>query len=276
LIDLNSHSNGAMMEALALKPAPTQITYLYHPSTSGAKFMDYCLVDEVVASMQDMELFSEKLLYLPDCYQVNDGKQPISDKAYSKTELGFGTDDFIFCCFNAPWKIEADIFEIWMRILDKTPNAKLWLLRFNDTACENIKKAATNAGIDSARIVFADNMPKDEHLARLRIADLLLDTRPYNAHTTASDALFVGVPVLTVRGDSFASRVAESLLVNAGLGKELVAKDLCEYEQMALVLAASNDEIAKYKSFLNAHAKTCALFDTKKFVSGLETVLKRV
>jgi len=275
LIDLNSHSNGSMMETLSIRPAPTQITYLYHPSTSGAKFMDYCLVDDIVAPFGDSDLFTEKLLYLPDCYQVNDAKQPISQRIFSKTELGFNEEDFIFCCFNAAWKIEDDIFAVWMRLLSKVPHSKLWLLRFNDEACVNIKKRAIALGVDESRIVFADNMTKDEHLARLKIADLFLDTRPYNAHTTASDALYVGIPLITMKGDSFASRVAESLLANVALEK-LAAKNLVEYEEEVLKLAISKDKIAELKSFLSQTARNSKLFDTNRFVNNLESILKKI
>jgi predicted O-linked N-acetylglucosamine transferase (SPINDLY family) len=237
--------------------------------------MDYCIVDNIAVPEIEQDFFTEKLIYMPKCYQPNDAKQPVSDKIFTRNELGFENDDFIFCSFNATWKIDIKIFTSWIKILNMVPNAKIWLMYSSDEATNNIINFVNSKGIDASRIVFANSMNKDEHLARLKIADLFLDTTYCNAHTTASDALFAGVPVLTIKGNSFATRVAESLLINIGLD-DMVVDSEEDYVNKAIYLSTNKNELDDIKKRLQQNKNVFPLFDTVGFAKDLEALLKTV
>jgi protein O-GlcNAc transferase len=269
LVDLTGFTQTSRTGIVALKPAPISINWLGYAGTMGdlgfgsnAKpLFDYILADSIIAPNADD--FSEQLLYLP-CYQPNDSQRPVG-KSSTKVENNLPENAFVFCCFNQTFKITAEMFTAWMRILKQAPNSVLWLLDCNPWAKANLQAAAERAGVVENRLIFAPRVPISEHLARHVHADLFLDTLPYNAHTTASDALFMGVPVLTMLGDTFASRVAASLLTRAGL-PELITHNLSEYEQKALYFAQSPDKIAQLKT---KPAKS-ALFDATQFARAVE------
>ena len=235
-VDLNGHTQGARSGILAFRPAPIQVSYLGFPGTTGADFIDYIIADAIVLPFDEQPYYTENIVHLPDCYQVNDRKRTIASRTPTREELGLPAQGFVFCCFNNNWKITPAVFDVWMRLLKAVEGSVLWLFRDNRDAETNLRKEAAARGIDPTRLVFADRLPLDDHLARHRLADLFLDTLPYNAHTTASDALWAGLPVLTCRGKTFAGRVAASLLTAVGL-PELLTDSLEEYEALALRLA---------------------------------------
>src|SRR5262249_17756404 len=205
--------------------APIQVNYLGYPGTMGADFIDYVIADNIVLPFDQQLYYTEKIVHLPDCYQVNDSQRKIADDKLTRHEAGLPESRFVFCCFNNNYKITAPVFEVWMRLLRTVDGSVLWLLRDNSSAEANLRKEAVAQGIDPARLVFGSRMPLKDHLARQRLADLFLDTLPINAHTTASDALWAGLPLLTCCGESFAGRVAASLLNAVGL-PELVTHNL--------------------------------------------------
>ncbi len=235
-IDLNGHTQNARSGILAHRPAPIQVGYLGYPGTMGTGFIDYVIADKIVLPFDQQPFYTEKIVHLPDCYQVNDSKRAIAARTPTRREAGLPDEGFVFCCFNNNYKITRPVFDVWMRLLGAVEGSVLWLLQDNSDAEENLRREAWARGIDPARLVFASRLEPEAYLARYRLADLLVDTLPYNAHTTASDALWTGLPVLTCRGASFAGRVATSLLHAAGL-PELAARDLGEYEALALRLA---------------------------------------
>ena len=236
LVDLMGFTDGARTNVLARRPAPIQVNYLGYPGTMGAQYIDYIIADRLVIPENQHELYSEKIVSLPNSYQANDAKRSIADRAFTRTELGLPATGFVFCCFNSNYKIMPRVFDCWMRILKQVEGSVLWLREENTTAEGNLRKEAVARGVSSERLVFAKRLPLAEHLARHRLADLFLDTLPYNAHTTASDALWAGLPVLTCLGETFAGRVAASLL-NAIRLPELITTTPEAYEQMAIDLA---------------------------------------
>ena len=269
LVDLTGFTQTSRSGIAALKPAPISINWLGYPGTMGEinsePLFDYILADQVVAPNQNN--FSEQLLYLP-CYQPNDSQRPVG-KSTQKSAHNLPENSFVFCCFNQSFKITADVFSVWMRILKQAPNAVLWLLECNQWAKANLQKAAENAGIDKARLVFAPRVTIAEHLERHNHADLFLDTLPYNAHTTASDALFMRLPLLTCCGNTFASRVAASLLQRVDL-PELISHNLQEYEQIALDLAQNPQKLAQIKQKLIVSLESTKLFNPTQFARNLE------
>jgi protein O-GlcNAc transferase len=271
LIDLTGYTQNSRSGIIALKPARTHINWLGFPGTmgelSGEPLFDYLLADEIVAP--NAKDFSEKLLYL-SCYQPNDNVRPTS-KPEAHRDIGLQADSFVFCCFNQTFKISAEIFAVWMRLLKQTPNSVLWLLECNIWAKANLQAAAERAGIDKYRLIFAPRAPIAEHLARHVHADLFLDTLPYNAHTTASDALFMRLPLLTCMGESFASRVAASLLQSVNM-PELITQNLAEYETKALDLAQNPKKLAQLKQKLNIEIEKSNLFNPTQFARDLENV----
>ena len=212
----------------------------------------------------------EKIVYLPDSYQVNDSKRVIADKLFTRAECGLPEEGFVFCCFNNNYKIAANLFEIWMRLLKAVERSILWLFEDNISATRNLRAEAQNRGIEPARLVFAKRMELSEHLARHRLADLFLDTLPYNAHTTASDALWAGLPVLTCLGKTFPGRVAASLLNAVGL-PELITQDLGAYEDLARELATNPQHLRSLRQQLAANSSTHPLFDTALFTKHIES-----
>ena len=268
-IDLKGYTTAGRPGILAQRPAPIQVSYLGYPGSLGVDYIDYILADEIVIPANEQHYYDEKVVYLPHCYQVNDNKRRIAEELPSKTELGLPADGFIFCCFNNNYKITPPLFDIWMRLLQQVPNSVLWLFQNNPTVAHNLKQEAIKRGIPEQRIVFAPAIKLDKHLARIGLADLFLDTLPYNAHTTASDALWAGLPVLTCTGNTFAGRVASSLLTAIGL-PELITHNLADYEALALHLARNPDELATIKHKLRQNRLTQPLFDTTLFCRQIE------
>src|SRR6202521_226253 len=224
VVDLSAYTAGCRPGILACRPAPIQVSYLVFPGTTGAAHIDYLIADSIVLPFDQQPFYTESIVRLPDCYQVNDGKRLIGQSP-TRWELGMPDQGFVFCCFNNNNKLTAPIFDIWMRLLQRIEGSVFWLYRGSAVAERNLRKEAAARGMDPARLIFADRVEREQHLARHRTADLFLDTLPYNAHTTASDALWAGLPLVTCRGNSFAGRVAASLLHAVGL-PELVTNSL--------------------------------------------------
>lgn len=271
LIDLTGLTSGARPAILAYKPAPIQISYLGFVGTLGMQEIDYILADRFVFPETLAQHFVEKPLYLPDVYQVNDTQRAIGETP-SRASCGLPEDSFVYCSFNGSYKISPDVFSVWMRILSRVPKSVLWLVADNETAKAQLRYNAEKQGIDPDRLIFAEKVAPMEYLARYRVADLLLDTSPYNAGTTASDALWADLPVLTCPGNTFASRMAGSLLQAVGL-TELIMPNWHAYEERAVLLAQQPQRIADYKTYLRTHKLDTPLFDSKRFVLGLERAL---
>ena len=269
LVDLMGFTTDSRVGIFARRPAPIQVNYLGYPATMGASYISYIIADRTLIPAEDRKFYSEKIAILPNSYQVNDRSRVISDKAFSRAEFGLPSQGFVFCCFNNNYKITPLIFSCWMRILNQVDGSVLWLLEDNAFAASNLKKEAERRGASSERLVFAKRMPPAEHLARHELADLFLDTLPYNAHTTASDALWGGLPVLTCLGETFAGRVAASLLNAIGL-PELITTTPEAYEHMAVDLATHPEKLAVIKHKLAENRLTTPLFDTKLFTKHIE------
>jgi protein O-GlcNAc transferase len=269
LVDLKGFTKNARTEILALRPAPIQVSYLGYPGTMGADFIDYVLVDDFVVPAEQQPYFAEKLVHLPGSYQVNDSRREVSLHTPTRAECGLPKDGFVFCAFNNSYKITAPMFGVWMDLLKAIPGSVLWLLEWNRFVADNLRREAVNWGVAAERLVFAPLKPMPEHLARHGLADLFLDTLPCNAHTTASDALWVGCPVLTLPGQTFASRVAGSLLRAIGL-PELITTSLDDYRALTLRLAQDADLLAQLRTRLEANRKTSPLFDGRQFARNIE------
>ena len=269
LVDLKGHTVDARLEICALRPAPVQAAYLGFPGSSGAEFFDYVLTDRIVTPEDQAAYYTEKFVYLPHCYQVNDHTLEISDRPLRRADFALPEEGFVFCSFNQSYKLEPVMWEVWMAILRSVPGAVLWLYCRNETARRNLGREAAERGVDPERIVFAETLPKPEHLARLGLADLFLDTRVYNAHTTASDALWAGVPLITLQGSHFVSRVASSLLTAIGL-PELITHGLDDYQALAVRLARDRAVLAALRKKLSQNRLSEPLFDTPRFARGLE------
>lgn len=265
-IDLNGHTAGARTGIFAFRPAPVQVNYLVYPGTIGADFIDYVLADRIVLPVDQQPFFREKIVHLPDCYQANDATRSLP-AALSRAEAGLPENGFVFCCFNASWKITRPLFDIWMRLLDKIENSVLWLL--DGPHASNLRHAAQSHGLNPDRLVFAPRLAPDSHLARHQLADLFLDTQPYNAHTTCSDALWAGVPVITCYGKAFPGRVAASLLKAIDL-PELVATRLEDYEALALELAGNPALLKATRAKLARNRLTTPLYDSERFAKNIE------
>lgn len=268
-VDLKGYTTGARPGILARRPAPVQASWLGFPATMGVDFIDYLLADPIVVPPGEQGFYGEKLVYLPQCYQVNDAARAISARTPTRAEAGLPAAGFVFCCFNNNYKILPATFGLWMRLLREVPGSVLWLLEDNPAARRNLEAEARAAGVEPSRLAFAPRLPQAEHLARHRLADLFLDTLPYNAHTTASDALWAGLPVLTCAGSTFAGRVAASLLHAVGL-HELVTSSAEAYAQLALALARHPHRLDAFKARLAANRASAPLFDTERFARGLE------
>lgn len=268
LVDLTGFTQTSRTGILALRPAPIQVNWLGYPGTMGAPFADYLLSDQFITPPDQARHYSETLAFLPDTYQPNDRLRPMGS-APTRAECGLPDSGFVFCCFNQSFKFSPHLFDIWMRIIRKTPSSVLWLLDCNRWAKANLLREAAARGIDPERLVFAPRVSIEQHLARQQLADLFLDTLPYNAHTTASDALWVGLPVLTCAGNTFAARVAGSLLHAAGV-PELVTTSLEEYEKLALQLATTSGTLPAIRERLAGTRDSMPLFDTSRFARNLE------
>jgi predicted O-linked N-acetylglucosamine transferase (SPINDLY family) len=274
LIDLTGHTKDHRCGVLAMRPAPVQAAYLGFPGTSGTDFIDYLICDEQIAPLSHADGYSEKLAHLPVTYQPNDRRRGLLPPP-SRSECRLPQDAFVFCCMNNTYKITPQVFDVWCRLLSRLDGSVLWLLNANAQAKENLRKHAGARGIASSRIVFAPPMAAEGHLARMRNADLFLDTLPYNAHTTAGDALWAGVPLITCRGETFASRVAASLLNAVGL-PELVAESLEDYEATAYRLATNAAELNALRARLRVNRDDCALFDSAAATRNLEHLYTRM
>ncbi|QWD94694.1 tetratricopeptide repeat protein [Polynucleobacter sp. MG-Unter2-18] len=268
-VDLTGFTQDARTGIFSHRAAPIQVNYLGYPGTMGADYMDYIIADRTLIPLESQSCYSEKVVYLPNSYQVNDRKRLISDRQFTRQDLDLPEKGFVFCCFNNNYKILPATFASWMRILKAVEGSILWLFQDNSWAVENLKKEAEKQGIAADRLVFAERLPLPEHLARHRQADLFLDTFPYNAHTTTSDALWAGLPVLTLIGRSFASRVAASLLKAIGL-PELITSTQEEYEALAIELAINPNKLKDIKLKLAKNRLTTPLFDTPLFTKNLE------
>jgi protein O-GlcNAc transferase len=268
-VDLKGFTQGSRTGIFAHRAAPLQVNYLGYPGTLGADYMDYIIADAHVIPPGYEAFYAEKVVRLPDSYQVNDSKRAIAPDTPSRAAVGLPDTGFVFCSFNNNYKITPDIFDIWMRLLQKVEGSVLWLLEDNPAASRNLQKEAELRGISRTRLVFAPRMALDAHLARHRLADLFLDTLPINAHTTASDALWAGLPVLTCMGEAFASRVAASLLHAVGLS-ELVTHHLKDYESLALTLALTPGLLADIKAKLERNRATFPLFNTNRYRQHIE------
>ena len=269
LVDLNGYFGKGRQGVFSYRPSPIQVNYLGFPGTIGAEYIDYLIADRTLIPEDSRQHYSEKIVYLPNSYQVNDTKRRISDRVFTRAELGLPGSGFVFCCFNNNYKITPGTFDGWMRILKRVEGSVLWLLEDTPTSANNLRREATQRNVSPDRLVFAKRMPLPEHLARHRAADLFLDTLPYNAHTTASDALWAGLPVLTCMGEAFASRVAASLL-NAIDLPELITSTQEEYEALAVELATNPPRLAQIKQELAQNRLTTPLFDTPLFTKHIE------
>jgi protein O-GlcNAc transferase len=273
LIDLNGYTAHAKSEILALKPAPVQVSWLGYLGTMGAPWYDYVLTDRFAAPPELQRFFTERFLYLPDCYCPSDTKRPIAALAPTRAACGLPEQGLVFCCFNNSYKILPAVFDVWMRLLARVSGSVFWLAPAAGTARTNLRREAAARGVDPERLVFAPRIGLPEHLARHVHADLFLDTAPYNAGTTANDALFMGVPVLTCAGQTLASRVAGSQLHAIGL-PELVTTRLSDYEALALALAADRPRLERIRNRLAANHHTYPLFDMARFSRSLDDLLR--
>jgi predicted O-linked N-acetylglucosamine transferase (SPINDLY family) len=269
-VDLGGYTRDARPGVVALRAAPVQVSYLGYLGTSGSGFIDYLLADPVLVPSEAKRHYSEKIAYLPS-YQVNDSRRPIAERTFTRAELGLPAAGLVFCCFNNTYKIAPETFDSWMRILAGVPDSVLFLLGSSPAAEGKLRDEAGRRGIAPERLIFGPILPMAEYLARYRSADLFLDTLPYNAGTTASDALWMGLPVLTVPGESFASRMAASLLTAAGL-PELIARSRADYESCAIALATDGQRLEALRRKLAANRDRCALFDTAAFTRNLESL----
>jgi predicted O-linked N-acetylglucosamine transferase (SPINDLY family) len=274
-VDLKGHTVGARLQIFAFRPAPVQVNYLGYPGTIGAPFIDYIIADHVTIPAGDEEFYSERVVRLPDSYQVNDRRRRVAAETPSRADERLPSDAFVFCCFNATVKIQPPVFDCWMRLLRAVPNSCLWLYSDNRWAEGNLQREAAARGVAPERLVFAHLAPNPVHLTRLALADVFLDTLPCNAHTTASDALWAGLPVVTCRGRAFAGRVAASLLCAVGL-QELVAESLPEYEQLAFALAVDPGRMRQVRERLRQNRLTYPLFDTPRYCANLESAYQHM
>jgi len=251
------------------------VTYLGFPGTTGADFFDYIITDKIVTPEDYAPYFTENFVYLSRCYQVNDHNQAIPEQHWTKDDFGLPRGAFVFGAFHLAYKIDFLMFDTWMKILQRVPNSVLWLLRDNELAENNVKCEAEARGVSSERLIFAEKLLKGEHLARLRLADLALDTRIINGHTTTSDALWAGVPVITLQGSHFASRVSASILTAIGL-PELITHRLDDYEALAVRLAHNPGELKAVQQKLAKNRLTEPLFDTPRFANNIERAYREM
>lgn len=269
LIDLQGYTGFSRMGLLALRPAPIQVNYLGYSSTTGAGFIDYLITDPVVTPPERAGDFREQLVWMPHSFMVTDHSQPLPAGRATRAAQGLPETGFVFGAFHNSYKIEPRVFDVWLRLLAAVPGSVLWLLAGESAVEPNLRREAAARGVAGDRLIFARHQPKAEHLDRLRLADLFVDTLVYNAHTTAADALWVGLPLVTLPGETFAARVAAGLLTAIGL-PELIVSTLADYERLALHLARHPDELQALRAKLTAHRTTWPLFDTPRFVRNLE------
>jgi len=270
LVDLTGFTLAGRFGVLARRPAPIQVNFLGYPATMGAAWMDYIIADRTIIPAEHFQFYGERVVWLPDTYQANDDKSQTAERLPTRTECGLPENAFVFCCFNNMFKINPQIFAVWMRLLAAKADSVLWLLKTNATAERNLRREAKRRGIAADRLIFAPRIAVGDHLARHQQADLFLDTLPYNAHTTASDALRAGLPLVTCLGETFAGRVAASLLKAVGL-PELITTSLKDYEELALKLARDPALVRSIRDRLGRNRDACRLFDTLRFTRHIES-----
>ena len=272
LIDLKGHTKGNRLGIFARRPAPLQMTYLGFPGTTGASFMDVLVADEIVMTQDARDQASEAIALMQDCYQANDNRAEIADSPASRADVNLPEDVMVYACFNEPWKIDARSFAVWCAILKEVPASLLWLRADAAETKDNLRQAAKQHGIDASRLKFAPKLSKPEHLARIRLADLFLDTFTVNAHTTAADALWAGLPLITVTGSRFAARVATSLL-HASEMPDLACPDIETYQKLAIALGNDSNRLESLRKRCK-EARTTTLFDTQRQCRSFEDVLE--
>ncbi|MBF0561217.1 MAG: tetratricopeptide repeat protein [Alphaproteobacteria bacterium] len=275
LIDRKGYTRNARPRILAYRPSPVQVNYLAYPATMGADFIDYLIADPFLIPERNRAFYSEAIVRLPDCYQPNDTRRRIAEPTPSRAECGLPEQGLVFCCFNNTYKITPDFFDVWMRLLRATPGSVLWLLEANASVKNNLRREAQARDVEPDRLIFAPKLPNPEHLARHRLADLFLDNLPFNAHTGTSDALWAGLPVLTCVGETFAGRVAGSLLTAVGL-PEMITETLPDYEALALKLASAPAALAAIRRKLGENRATAPLFDIMRYTRNLEIAYGRM
>jgi predicted O-linked N-acetylglucosamine transferase (SPINDLY family) len=274
LFDLNGYTKFARSAIPASRPAPVQISWLGYLGTLGAPWYDYIVTDRFVSAPESQAQFSERFLYLPHCYCPSDTRRDTDRRTPTRAECGLPESGFVFACFNNTHKILPEVFDIWMRVLREISGSVLWLVSSDPATVDNLRREAVRRNVAPERVVFAIHAPVDRYLARLRCADLILDTLPHNAGTTANDALLAGVPLLSCAGETFASRIAGSQLLAIGLD-ELVVHSLADYEAMALRLAREPELLAGLRARLAANRRTHPLFDMRRFTGDFETAIAR-
>lgn len=275
LINLNGYTKGARNEIFAMQPAPIQVSYMGFPGTTGASYIDYLITDEFVSPLKYSHIYSEKLVHLPHCYFVNDYKQKNQDVLdpvcpHKRASYGLPEDKFIFACFNQLYKMDPDIFNTWCNILKCVPNSALWLLRFPPAGEMRLRAYAISKGVRADQLIFTDVAAKNEHIRRSTLADLFLDTPLCNGHTTGTDILWAGLPMITLPLEKMATRVAGSLCLATGVGEEMLVNSLKEYEEKAVFLAKNPSKLQALTNNLKAVRMTCPLFDTARWVKNLE------
>ena len=276
VIDLAGYTSDSRTDVFAHRPVPAQMGFLGYPGTMGVSYMDYILADQYVIPMEQQQFYTEQVLYMPDTYLPTDASVKISERTPTRAECGLPDEGVVFCSFSHDYKISPHLFDIWMRLLNQVPGSVLWLMSRVTISKTNLRKEAAKRGIDPDRLIFAERVKHvEDHLARYRQADLFLDTHPYNAHTTAADALMAGLPVVTYMGNSFPSRVAGSLLHAIGM-PDLITHSLADYEALVLKLARDPALLADAKARVKANKDTHALFDTPRFCLNLEAVVTAV
>jgi len=272
-VDLTGYTRRLRTSIFAFRPAPIQLNYLGYPGTMGADYIDYIIADRFTIPDMQRRFYAEQIVYLPECFQANDSKRTVGAAPVSRTEAGLPENSFVFCSFNNSYKITPPCFEIWMRLLNQVEGSVIWLLGGDNELERNLRNEAKNRDVNPTRLIFSSRTAYASYLARYRLADLFLDTFPFNGGTTASDALWVGLPIVTCAGEAFASRMAGSLLHAVGLS-ELVTGSLAEYEALALRLSRDPDQLAAIKAKLARNRNTHPLFDTVRFTRHLEAAFE--
>jgi predicted O-linked N-acetylglucosamine transferase (SPINDLY family) len=269
-VDLMGFTGEHRSEVLARRPAPIQVNYLGYPGTMGADYIDYIIVDDYLVPATERANYHEQLVYMPECFQANDGKRPQSERMPSRADMGLPDDAFVWSSFNSSAKLNPPLFDVWCRLLQAVPDSILWIIANDAHAETNLRNEAESRGIDATRLVFARRLLYSEHLARLALADIALDTYPFNGGATTSDALWMGVPVITCSGRSMAARMSGSLLHAVNL-PELIAANLVDYEQLAISLATNPEQLEALRGRLRSARTASALFDTGLFRRRIES-----
>jgi predicted O-linked N-acetylglucosamine transferase (SPINDLY family) len=275
LVDLTGYTAHGRTAILAHRPAPIQVNYLGYPGTMGADFFDYIIVDRFLVPMEQQPFYTERLVQVPNCYQPNELGQQVADRMPSRVECGLPEQGFVFCCFNTSYKLTPTFFDVWMRLLNAVPGSVLWLVAPNPFAKDNLQQEAVHRGVAAERLVFATPAARPEYLARLALADLFLDTLPYNAGATASDALWAGLPVLTCSGETYVGRMAGALLTAAEL-PHLITSSLEDYERLALQMATEPGLLTGLRQRLIWNRSAVPLFDIARFTRDLEAAYQQM